>query len=332
MKNKPVKKKTLPPLGLVIHLFVGAVLLLPTVVWGQTAASTKAPQLSKNNYPVSVTVKPELRQELEGKRVDLALLAEESKGALLELLNASDYSYEFDPAFYEGMIPTLDLPPRQVTMKLVKVPLPKALDSLTKVLGIGWTAEKDGDAITLKIVRLRDTVTMSDMVSGGFGQSMMGGMTTGINTLSTNLRGTGGGIGGGGMGGGLGGQTRLSAPAQNNSPLIAASPVRIKIDLKDRSVRDALKEILTAAKLEYAIDDDVAADLKRSFVFENVRLMTALNAVCESAGIGWRVENIPTSLLVRISKRYAAPSGSADASDALHSHFSIGGSFEPAPF
>jgi hypothetical protein len=328
-----MKKKTLPPLGLVVHIILGLALFptLTPAAWGQDpAAGTSATPLKpsdQNAYPVQVIVDDTTRKQLEGKRVELSLLRENSLDALIRLLDSSEYGYEFDSAFYTGNGQVLDLPPRIVTMKLVKASLPKALDSLTKVLGVGWTAEKDGDAITLKIVRLRDTVTMSDMVSGGFGQSMMGGMTTGINTRSTNQSGLTGG-----MGGGLGGQTRLSVPAQNNSPLIAASPVRIKIDLKDRSVRDALKEILTAAKLEYAIDDDVADDIKRSFVFENVRLMTALNAVCESAGIGWRVENIPTGLLVRISKRYAAPSGSADASDAFHSHFSIGGSFEPAPF
>jgi hypothetical protein len=212
------------------------------------------------------------------KQITLTLANADSGEALTKVLGQTGFSYAFDPVFYQNVTPKvvtqqgvfgggLDLPPRSISMKLVNVPVVKALDGLTEAIGVGWVAESEGNAVTIRIVKLRSTVTVSDLQrqqAGGFG------------------------------GGGFGGQGGVPLPA-----------VRVSIDRRDAPMRDVLGDVLRQAKLDLAVDDDVPADQKRSFTFENVTVGTALDAICQSAGLGWRAEQTPGGVLVRVGKRYA---------------------------
>jgi hypothetical protein len=217
------------------------------------------------------------------KQITSTLTSADSGEALTKVLDQTGFSYAFDPVFYQNVTPKvvtqqgvfgggLDLPPRSISMKLVNVPVVKALDSLTKAIGVGWVAESEGHTVLIRIVKLKSTVTASDMrrqQAGGFG---------------------GGGYGGGGFGG------------QNSVPLPA---VRVGVARRDAPIRDVLGDVLRQAKLDFAVDEDVPADDKHSFTFENVAITTALDVVCQSAGLGWRAEQTPGGVLVRVGKRYA---------------------------
>jgi hypothetical protein len=65
---------------------------------------------------------------------------------------------------------------------------------------------------------------------------------------------------------------------------------RVKLDVRNASIRDSLKDILKQAGLDYALEDDVPDDVKRSFTFENVPIATALDVICRSVDIGWSVQ------------------------------------------
>jgi hypothetical protein len=89
----------------------------------------------------------------------------------------------------------------------------------------------------------------------------------------------------------------------------------VSLDKRNADVRDSLKSVLKEAGVDYALEDDVPEDVKKSFTFENVPISTALDVICQSAGIGWRTEpsgttgegkNKKVKLLVRIGKKYAS--------------------------
>ena len=275
-------------------------LLVPVAAFAQ--------QERQNELPLSVTVPPAIRKKLRETApfVSLEVQGVSSEAALSELLLASKFNYVFDNAFYQNgtynvvaatakgvagaVHGNLNLPPRVITMRLVDVPLDRALDTITQAIGVGWTVGGDAEPLTLRIVKLKGTVLLSDMVGqqGGLGGGGFGG---------------GGGFSGGGFGGGAGG-AEYGSKNENLLP-----EVRVKLDSKQISVRDALSETLKQGKIDFSLDDDVSSSEKRAFTFENVRLATALNAITESANLGWRVESIMgKGILVRVGKRYAPPS------------------------
>lgn len=89
---------------------------------------------------------------------------------------------------------------------------------------------------------------------------------------------------------------------------------RVKLDVRGSDVRDILQTILKQAHLDYALEDDVPDTPKRSFTFENVPVGTALDVICQSADIGWRVETHGGKTLVRVGKKYAASANSLSGS------------------
>jgi type II secretory pathway component GspD/PulD (secretin) len=62
---------------------------------------------------------------------------------------------------------------------------------------------------------------------------------------------------------------------------------KITLNLKDASAKDVFRiyEDLMSVKLEYACGED----RKVTFAFDNVTVETSLNALCESAGLRWKV-------------------------------------------
>ncbi len=65
---------------------------------------------------------------------------------------------------------------------------------------------------------------------------------------------------------------------------------RLDLDIKNEPVREALKDVLSKAKVDHVVDDDVPKDVRVTIVAKNVRLRTALSLIAEAAGIGWRSE------------------------------------------
>jgi hypothetical protein len=84
---------------------------------------------------------------------------------------------------------------------------------------------------------------------------------------------------------------------------------RVSLDARGTDVREALKTVLKQAKLDYALEDDVPEDAKKSFTFENVPIATALDVICQSAGVGWRVERTRNVVVVTTGTEGAAASG-----------------------
>lgn len=237
------------------------------------------------------------------KRVTLSLNNVPAEQALTQLLDASGCSYEFDHAFYSDLLTvpfgtvqgqpsvTLDLPPRLVTMKLVNATLPNALTSVCRAIGVSWqqsSGSEPKDVPVIRIVRTPETVTRADLLrkqtalSGGLG---------------------GGGFGGGGFGGAGGGSDERIRLLGN-----AFKPV--SVDVKDKPVRGALVDVFKAAQIDYVFDEDVATAKNVTIVLNNVSARTALDALCESAGVGWTVENprdqrSSGTIRVRVGKGYA---------------------------
>jgi hypothetical protein len=105
---------------------------------------------------------------------------------------------------------------------------------------------------------------------------------------------------------------------------------RVKLDVRNSNIRDALKDVLKQAELDYALEDDVPDDLKRSFTFENVPIATALDVICRSAEIGWTVQRTASrevskagetdkkpKVVILIGKKYARGSMSLYGMDAV---------------
>jgi len=261
------------------------------------------PAMAQNRSTVPAATKPAsnptqpahnntLTQVLEA-RTSLELSEVNATTALIQLLKTTKVSYDFAPEFYQfSPGRALQLPPNQLTLRLQNVSLSKALNTLTRSIGIRWSADEEEGQVTvhflppaegLKALYKRlgyhgPGIDDTEGGLGGFGGGSVGG----------GFGGAGGGIGSGGFGGGI--------PLPSN---------RVKLDSHDALVRDSLKSILQQAKLEFALDEDISPTDKRSNTFENVTITTALNVICESAGLGWRAEPLSNGILIRVSKRYA---------------------------
>ncbi|MDX1934651.1 MAG: hypothetical protein SFU56_18800 [Capsulimonadales bacterium] len=269
------------------------VLLLPSMAHSQSKA------------PASVTGTasgPMTMAALQNARIrSVELNGVDSTTALTRLMATVRVGYDFAPEFYrsvyvgggQGVLPkaSLNLPQRTITMRLENVRVTKALDSLTKAIGIRWVAESDDDGVIIHFLPLPTTNRELPIQVGSEGGGGLGG---GFG---------GGGFGGGGFSGGF-----------NRS--IGQPTARVKLDVRDTPVRTALKTLFdqqkpeTGNSLSFAVDEDVAPDLKVSLMFENAHLTTALDVLCQTAGLGWRTEGTPNGLLIRVSKRYAEPDAS----------------------
>jgi hypothetical protein len=80
---------------------------------------------------------------------------------------------------------------------------------------------------------------------------------------------------------------------------------RVSIDRRNAEVRDCLRDILKQAGVDFALEDDVPDEARKSFTFDNVPLNLALSLICQSADLGWRAETSNGKTLVRIGKKYA---------------------------
>jgi len=83
------------------------------------------------------------------------------------------------------------------------------------------------------------------------------------------------------------------------------SDLRVSLDVDAVPLRDALKKLFEQAGREFSVDADVPAETRVTLKLKDVRLTTLLNAVTESAGIGWRRETRDGKPVYRFGKALA---------------------------
>ncbi len=89
------------------------------------------------------------------------------------------------------------------------------------------------------------------------------------------------------------------------STLTGSSPlpnVRIRLDMRDLKLSDALRSLAMLAKIELAIDEDAPLDSRVTAVVPNVCLVTALDLLSQSGGAAWRVETKGSATRVRVGR------------------------------
>jgi hypothetical protein len=84
--------------------------------------------------------------------------------------------------------------------------------------------------------------------------------------------------------------------------LVDDSSERLDVDVKNETVREALKNILEKAKQPYVVDEDVPSDVRVTIVAKNVRLRAAVDLIADAAGIGWRKELDGAKMRFRFGK------------------------------
>jgi hypothetical protein len=61
---------------------------------------------------------------------------------------------------------------------------------------------------------------------------------------------------------------------------------RVKVNINNENIREAVKKVIGKSDVTYEIDADVPSDVKVSLKADNILLSTAINVIIESAGIG----------------------------------------------
>ncbi|MBB6048940.1 hypothetical protein [Armatimonas rosea] len=251
-------------------------------------------------YPESVTVSEALRKRLEGVRVNVNLVDRNGVGALTSLLDVR-VDHQFDPALKldiskgrpnlnlflfdiqylqqrdpEWLYPGLRL--QKVTIKANGVALPTALDMLTQSLGVGWTAEVQGERVLVRIVRLRSTPSPVKTL-----RSSLDTIHAAVEQLPQEPN-----------------------PLQRSTPSAALKEM-VSLELESGNIRAALEALLRTTGRRFELSPD-ASTLKRSFRFESVSLSSALDLVCESYNTVWSLERDSKGVaFLSIRKRGEAP-------------------------
>jgi hypothetical protein len=96
------------------------------------------------------------------------------------------------------------------------------------------------------------------------------------------------------------------------SPTRQAVPdVTVDLDLENRRVGDALKQVFEQTKHQYVVDADVPETTRITARVRNVQLHTALELITQAAGVRWGVETRDGKLVFRIGKSVPALSGNS---------------------
>lgn len=179
----------------------------------------------------------------------------------------------------EGVESELELPrDTRVSLSATRVKVRDALAAIARLGGaIAYVAETDG-RVTIQLRKRTDTGTFVVPLppgSSGFGLSGSNTFPGGSNfTVTTNL------------------------------PALAK---RISIDRRDADLRDSLRDVLKQALVDFSLEADIPDDVRKSFTFDNVPLRDALNLMCQSGEIAWRIETSNGKPLVRIGKQFGRP-------------------------
>lgn len=175
---------------------------------------------------------------------------------------------------------------KTVTLTVKNVPLSMVLNLLTQEAEVGWSYYRkvEGDKKESKIqIGKKRRQGLRVVPSGRATASTMAGEGNIQIQVGEAMRAAQDAIR----------QSQLFMPS---SMMISARlpDTRVKLDVHNSNIRDALKDVLKQAGMDYALEDDVPDDVKRSFTFENVPIGTALDVICRSADIGWTVQ-VPAS-------------------------------------
>jgi predicted RNA-binding Zn-ribbon protein involved in translation (DUF1610 family) len=222
--------------------------------------------------------------------------------ALKSVLDQAKIKYEID-----ADVPT----DKKVTMTLKNVPLSAVLTILTREAGVGWhyskklkaekakEAEKADKPMKFEDADFETSIRISKKGTNYYALMPNGPIRFESPQALVDMTMQ---------------RAKMATELANVYALQAYTPARmpdklVKVDARNQNLRDVLKDVLKQADLDYALEDDVPEDVKRSFTFENVPIAMALDVICRSAEIGWRAERAGTGrdakVVVRIGKKYA---------------------------
>jgi hypothetical protein len=192
----------------------------------------------------------------------------------MQLIKQIKLDYEFDPLLQ--MIPVEGLPERTLGMKLTNASAGSALDLICKNIGIGWWAEKPDDHIMLHFVRLKTTMTQMDMLEK---------LGVNINAITA--------------------QAMASVNIASEGRRIPEGK-KVKLSGEARDIKVILEDVLKQAGLTFSFDSDLPM-ISKQIAFENIRIDTALDVICATAEIGWKLDHVDDKIVIRIGKSYAKP-------------------------
>jgi predicted RNA-binding Zn-ribbon protein involved in translation (DUF1610 family) len=231
------------------------------------------PQITTHYMVDDETLKT--RVELEAKEMSVV-------DALKSVLEQAKVKYEID-----ADVPTN----KKITMTLKNVPLSFVLGLLTREAEIGWHYMKKDKESSIKITKNKQNI-FAIMPGGAMRvestQRLVDEAMARASAATAHI-------------------DRLTWNAYYPAPL----PEKlVKIDVRNGNVRDIFKDVLKQADLDYALEDDVPEDVKKSFTFENIPIGMALDVISRSAEVGWRSERQgrgkEAKTIVRIGKKYVA--------------------------
>jgi hypothetical protein len=101
------------------------------------------------------------------------------------------------------------------------------------------------------------------------------------------------------------GSTLLAAPMQSN--------VRVNLNLRNATLKEAVKQLSEQTKEEFVLENDVPADARVTIVAKNIRLSTALDLLTEATDLKWgsrsteRSDGKSTGVTYHIGKTVPGP-------------------------
>jgi predicted RNA-binding Zn-ribbon protein involved in translation (DUF1610 family) len=239
--------------------------------------------------------------------------------ALKQVLDQAKVKYDID-----SDVPT----DKKITMTLKNVPLSAVLGILTREAGVGWhysrklkadkakEVEKSGRAAKFDAADFETTIRISKKGASNVIALMPGGAVRVESTQRAVEEAMA--------------RARSATTMPDSLLYNAYTPARmpdklVKVDSRNANLRDVLKDVLKQAGLDYALEDDVPEDVKRSFTFENIPISMALDVICRSAEIGWRAERSGTGkeikTVVRIGKKYVRRGGTVNSFGGFGANF-----------
>jgi predicted RNA-binding Zn-ribbon protein involved in translation (DUF1610 family) len=292
---------------------VPATITIAPVPQAQVPPGTPAPQARVSTiYFAADDATLQTKVELDAK--DMPVVE-----ALKKVLDQAKAKYEID-----SDVPT----DKKVTMTLKNVPLSAVLGILTREAGVGWHYSRKLKADKAKELEKNDKPTKFDAadfettirISKKGASNVFALMPGGAVRVESTQRAVEEAMA----------RARSATALPESLFYQSYAPARmpdklVKVDSRNANLRDVLKDVLKQAELDYALEDDVPEDVKRSFTFENIPISMALDVICRSAEIGWRAERTgagkEAKTVVRIGKKYARRGNTVSGFGGLGANF-----------
>lgn len=282
-----------------------------------TATTTTTAQPAQNIRTVRVTAGGPIRIPADlDRNVSLEVNQAQIIDVIKQLMEAAKIeSYTIDPSLSRAPI----------TLVLKNVKLSSALESLSNAPGFAGlevtVEETTGKPATIKISGRRSRTSL--YLPGGIASSVSADISRDVERALAQAQRSAADAAR--IGTARGSMVNGASYSLFVAPRLPET--RVRLDVRNSDIRNALKDILKQAGVDFALEDDVPENVKRSFTFENVPIETALDVVCKSAEVGWRAERVggpatatasrsttPGSpkILVRIGKKYVRRAGISD--------------------